>query len=136
MNTVRRTKLLRDRRGSTAIEFALILPIMATMMIGAMELGRYFLAFSSISSATEQLARYAMIQPNATSGELTNQFQGFLAGDSTDVALTFSTEVDAVTGLTFQVVDVSLPHEAIIPFIDIGTMTIRSRLRTPLPPGP
>lgn len=135
MNIVRGTKLLGDRRGSTAIEFALILPIMATMMIGAMELGRYFLAYSSISSATEQLARYTMIQPNASSSELTTQFQGYLAGDSTDVVLTFSTEVDAVTGLTFQVVDVALPHEAIIPFIDMGTMTIRSRVRTPLPPA-
>ncbi len=129
-------RLLRDRRGSTAVEFAMILPIMATMMIGAMEMGRYFLAFNSISSATEQLARYAMITPNVTTTQLTSQMQQYLSGvDPSDVSLAFSNEADPVSGLTFQVVDVSLPHETIIPFIDMGATTIRSRMRTPLPPA-
>ena len=136
MTRFRGKRLLRDRRGSTAIEFALIMPIMATLMIGAMEMGRYFLAFNTISSATEQLSRYAMIQPNATTAQLQVQMQQYLGGvDPLDVNLQFSNEVDPVTGLTFQIVDVSLPHEVLIPFIDMGPMTIRSRMRTPLPPA-
>lgn len=134
MSILRRNRLLKDRRGSTAIEFAMLMPLMATMMIGAMEMGRYFLAFNSVSSATEQLARYAMVQTNATTAQLTTQFGQYLVGDPADVTLDFTTEVDAVTGLSFQVVDVTMPHEAIIPFVDMGTMTIRSRMRTPLPP--
>lgn len=134
MNVLRRNRLLRDRRGSTAVEFAMILPILSTMMIGAMEMGRYFLESSSISSATERLARYAMITPNVTSTQLTAQFQSYLMGDPTNVSLAFSTEVDAVTGLTFQVVDVSVPHDLIIPFVNMGTLNIASRVRTPLPP--
>lgn len=135
MNALCRNRLLKDRRGSTAVEFAMIMPLMATLMIGAMEMGRYFFAFNSLSSATEQLARYAMVQNNPTTTQLTTQFGEYLIGDSSDVTLTFTTEVDAVTGLSFQVVDVTMPHEAIIPFVDMGTMTLRSRMRTPLPPA-
>ena len=136
MSLRNKRNLWRDRRGSAAIEFAMVLPIIVTMMFGTMELGRYFLTFSSISSATEQLSRYVMIDPDATSTELEAQLEGFLIGiDADDLTLDFSNEVDAATGLTFQVVDVSLPHSTMIPFADMGTMTIRSRVRTPLPPA-
>ena len=136
MRNTQRRNLLRDRRGSTAVEFAMILPLMVTMMFGAMELGRYFLAFNSISSATEQLSRYAMIQGDATSVQLEAQLAQYLMGvDPAGLTLQFTNEIDAATGLTFQVVDVSMVHQTSIPFVEVDDLTIRSRIRTPLPPA-
>ena len=135
MRNSRRRSLLRERRGNVAVECAMIMPLMAVLMFGAVELGRYFLAFNSISSATEQLSRYAMIQGDATATQLEAQLEQYLVGvDAADLTLAFSTEIDATTGLTFQVVDVSMVHQTSVPFVDIDDLPIRSRIRTPLPP--
>ncbi len=49
-------KLQADRRGTAALEFAIIAPIMVTLLLGALELGNAFRIQAKVNTATGQLA--------------------------------------------------------------------------------
>lgn len=48
-------RLRRDRRGATIVEFALVLPLLATLLLGILAYGQYFL----LAHSTQQLANDA-----------------------------------------------------------------------------
>ena len=54
-----RDGLIRDRSGSAAAEFALVLPILLLLMMGSMELGNYFLSEHVLEKGVRDGARYA-----------------------------------------------------------------------------
>jgi len=56
----RRPGLRGDRRGATAVEFALISLIFVFLLLGTVELGRYYFTFQSLRSATGEAARVAL----------------------------------------------------------------------------
>ena len=58
--------LLRDRRGSPAVDFALTLPALVLVTVGVMQLGIGFLANAGLRNAVEAAARYATIYTTAT----------------------------------------------------------------------
>ena len=51
--------LLRDCRGSPAVEMALVLPLLLMLMFGSMELGNYFLNEHTLAKAVRDGARFA-----------------------------------------------------------------------------
>lgn len=57
-------KRLQSERGSVAIEFALILPILATLLLGIMEFGRAYNAQITITAAAREGARTMAIKNN------------------------------------------------------------------------
>lgn len=54
--------LLRDCRGSPAVEMALVLPLLLMLMFGSMELGNYFMNEHTLSKAVRDGARFAARQ--------------------------------------------------------------------------
>lgn len=72
--------LWRDRCGGSAIEFAFVGPILITLILGAIELGRMYYVRQSMEYATEQAARYYSLNPNAATTTVTSQLNGFLPG--------------------------------------------------------
>jgi Flp pilus assembly protein TadG len=60
------TKLRRSERGSGAVEFALIAPMLCTIIIGVAELGGLFYANAGLKSAVAEGARYATLHPRPT----------------------------------------------------------------------
>ncbi|MGD0230347.1 MAG: TadE/TadG family type IV pilus assembly protein [Syntrophorhabdales bacterium] len=52
---------IRDRRGTTAIEFALVLPVFAFLIFGIADMGRYFFVQQTLQFATREGARLAMV---------------------------------------------------------------------------
>jgi Flp pilus assembly protein TadG len=56
--------LIRDRRGQSMIEYALILPLMVLVVAGIFDLGRAFYASISITNAAREGARYGTLHPN------------------------------------------------------------------------
>ena len=77
---IRFIDLWRDRRGGAAIEFAFVGPILITLILGAIELGRMYYVRQSMEYATEQAARYYSLNPNAATTTVTSQLNGFLPG--------------------------------------------------------
>jgi len=57
------TALLNDTKASAAVEMALVLPILLTLMFGSMELGNYFLDNHVVAKGVRDGARYAARLP-------------------------------------------------------------------------
>lgn len=51
----------RSSRGQTLVEFALVLPILIGMLVGAFDLGRVVLANDLVANAAREAARYAVV---------------------------------------------------------------------------
>ena len=58
---------IRDHRGTTAIEFALVAPALFTLLYGVIEFGRLLWTQSALNFAVEEAARCASVTP-ATCG--------------------------------------------------------------------
>lgn len=53
--------LLRDRRASSAAEFALVLPLLILFLFGILDIGRYMWAINRAEKATQMGVRYAVV---------------------------------------------------------------------------
>jgi Flp pilus assembly protein TadG len=56
-------RLLRDRSGTTATEFALVAPALCMLVYGTMEFGRMVWTQSALNFAVEEAARCASVTP-------------------------------------------------------------------------
>lgn len=54
-------RLARDRAGASALEMAMIMPVLFAMLIGVMELGRYVFTVQSLRTVTAEAARMAVV---------------------------------------------------------------------------
>ncbi|HEY7941478.1 MAG TPA: PKD domain-containing protein [Candidatus Limnocylindrales bacterium] len=61
----------RRRRGQAVVEFAIILPVFALLMLIAIDVGRLFLSYIDVSNAAREGAAYAAGNPTDTAGILT-----------------------------------------------------------------
>lgn len=55
-------RLAHDRHGGAIIEFALLGPLLITMMIGVLQIGMAMQAYSALRGASSDLARYAAVE--------------------------------------------------------------------------
>ncbi|HZS84410.1 MAG TPA: TadE/TadG family type IV pilus assembly protein [Stellaceae bacterium] len=79
-------RLLADRGGATAVEFALILPALTLLLLGIMECGRLVWAQSTLQMAVEDAARCASVDTTVcgTAGAV----QAYAAGRATGINAT------------------------------------------------
>ena len=57
-------RLLTDRGGATAVEYALVLPLLVTMIMGGIWVGALTLSVSSLDMAVQSAARCAAVDAN------------------------------------------------------------------------
>ncbi|MDP1964186.1 MAG: pilus assembly protein [Reyranella sp.] len=74
------SRLAGDQRGVSILEFALVAPLLLTMTIGAIDVGRMFYVRQGLEYATEEAARYFMLNPSAATSAVTTQLQGKMPG--------------------------------------------------------
>ena len=65
MNIIR---IIRDRRGSTAVEFALTMPVLLLFIGGVVDFGRAFYYQTELSQALRSGMQYALKAPTDTAG--------------------------------------------------------------------
>lgn len=63
-------KLLSNHRGQSLVEFALILPLLLTVLLGIAEFGRIFGGYVELQSAARDVTRYAAIHKVKTVADL------------------------------------------------------------------
>ena len=85
-------RLLSDRAGAAAVEFALIVPAFLLLLLGIMELGRLMWTQNALHYAVEEAARCSAVDTNVCSS--TSTAKSFAAGRS---GLAFATSVFTVT---------------------------------------
>lgn len=124
------------RRGASAVEFAIVAPVLFLLIFGMIEYGRMIMVQQIITNASREGAREAVLD-GATTTTVTDQVRAYLLGtsiDPNDVDVTFNvapqsaTAGDAVTvTLTIDFADVSwLPGQW---FLSNTTMRAQTTMR-------
>ena len=65
------SRIRRDEKGASAIEFALLSPALILMMVGVLQVGIAFQNYNALRGLSSDVARYAMVQYQ-TGNEISN----------------------------------------------------------------
>jgi hypothetical protein len=68
--------LLKNRRGSSSAEFALVLPLLLIFLFGIIDAGRFLWEFNRAEKATQMGARMAVVTDVVASDLVTNDYVG------------------------------------------------------------
>ncbi|AMK18455.1 TadE family protein [Sphingobium sp. MI1205] len=68
--------VLRDRRGSSAAEFAMVLPLLIIFLIGIIDVGRLMWTWNHAEKATQVGARFAVVTDPVPTGLASHSFVG------------------------------------------------------------
>ena len=85
-----RFPLIRDQRGASAAEFALVLPLLLLLLFGIIDAGRFMWEYNRAEKATQMGVRYAVVTAPVAPGLASYSFAvdgGVIAGDTVPVAL-------------------------------------------------
>ncbi len=107
---MRAKSFLRDTSGASALEFALLLPLFAFLLLGTMQIGHVFWTQTALQHAVERAARCASIN-TAVCGNV-SQIQAYAATQTYGMTLPDSTfavsvppcgnQVEATHDFTFE----------------------------------
>ena len=135
-------RFVRDRgRGQALVEFALIIPIFLLVVLGLFDLGRAVLYHSTLSNASREAVRLAIVDQNPAAIR-TRAVDGAAALMHVDPADVVITHLDPALGTTapcsvapFEVgcvvkVEVSYDFFPATPFV--GQMTLRAETHQPI----
>lgn len=60
--------MIRDRRGQSLVEFALVLPVLLLLFMGILDFGRAVYAYNTLSNAAREGARVAIVDQTVAGG--------------------------------------------------------------------
>ena len=63
-----RLRLQRGQRGTALVEFAILLPLLALLGLGTVDLGRAFRTVNEVKNAAREAAAFAQLHPTALAG--------------------------------------------------------------------
>ena len=87
--------LLNDRRGASAAEFALVLPLLILLLFGLIDAGRYMWQWNSAEKAAQAGARFAVVTDVVSTGLASYDYVG--VGGLTQGDVIPATALDPVT---------------------------------------
>lgn len=126
-------RLAGDRRGVTAIEFALTAPIVITALIGIVEFGRFFYVRSNLQNAVYEAGRYHVLNPTASSSTITTQVRNNVTGiPSTSVTVVVANETVGTT--TFKKITATATFSLLSNMLPRNTLPLSAVTRVPMPP--
>jgi Flp pilus assembly protein TadG len=101
----------RDRRGSVAVEFAILLPVFLLFVLGIAEFGRALWIRQAMQFAVEEATRYGLADSTLTTSQVNAKASSVFSSLSSE-SVTFSTTtssssmtVSATDSFTFLVPD-------------------------------
>lgn len=134
-------RLARDRRGAAALEFALVALAFFYLLIGTLELGRYFVTQHSVRTVVAEAARSAWVNaPAGGCGALTTaqrtaaeSFSPFLSV----AQLTLTLATGNAAGVSTTTTTATYPFTSYMPLLTglTGTITETTQLSYPTPLG-
>ena len=122
--------LRRDRRGGAAIEFAVLAPVLFTIMLGVVEMGRMFYVRQALEYATEQAARYYMLNATSASGDVTTYLQGQMAGgmgSNVSVAYADTASCNGNPSVTCTTITASYTFTFVAAVLGLGSITMNAK---------
>jgi Flp pilus assembly protein TadG len=120
-------RFLKNRRGATAVEFALIMPFFLAMIFGLIEFGRAMWIRNTMQYAVEEAARYGSIS-GASSGDVSTYAQGkILVIDPSTI--TFNVTIGASDISVTATHDFEFLAAGLLPY---GPITLQASAQYPL----
>ncbi len=124
-------RLLRDRRGGSIVEFALLGPVLLTMMLGAADVGRMFYVRQNLEYATEQAARYYALNPTAVgASDVTPYLQSRMGGgigSSVQVQYADTANCNGSTNVTCTTITATYSFNFIAGYLGLSTKLLKAK---------
>jgi Flp pilus assembly protein TadG len=118
--TGRKARIAADRHGAAAVEFALLLPLLALMLTSIWQYGALFYAYHAMTTAARDGAR-ALATGTATEAEVRANVIASLPGWTPAADVTVVARNEATTGTTFVDTRITVPA-AKATVINVGPM--------------
>ena len=125
----RRFRNARD--GTSAVEFALILPVFVTMVLGTIQMGIVFYQANTVQFALEETARQLMVTPGMSSGQITTSIKAQVQ-QLTSQTVTVTYSVDSSGPISIAQVNAAFSIQVVIPFVPAFTIPFNAESRVPL----
>jgi len=125
-------KHFRRYRGQSLVEFALLAPLLISLSLGALDMGRLFYYDDEFQSALREAARYASKHPSVSSTTLQTMIQneGNLPSGSV-ASVSVSQQTGAQSGYKFEQVTATYNFTFISPwFQQVDSITNPLSIRT------
>jgi Flp pilus assembly protein TadG len=124
-------KFMGCRKGSVAIEFALIIPVALMILVGIIEVGRAMWVRTSLQFVAEEGARYMMVHQNASDADLSAFALEKLVGvDPASVELSLVRET--LDGTDFVTINATFQFQYVVSLITGEPFTLTGSSRAPL----
>jgi Flp pilus assembly protein TadG len=123
-------RLLCDRRGNAILEFAIVGPLLLTLMLGTIDVGRMFYIRQSLEYATEEAARYYALNPSAASSDITSFLQGRMAGGmggGISVGYADTANCNSNSAVTCTMISASYSFSFIVGYLGLGTRVLEAK---------
>jgi Flp pilus assembly protein TadG len=122
-------RLAGDRRGGAILEFALVLPLLMTMLIGGLDVGRMFYVRQGLEYATEEAARYYMLNPTTAESNVTALLKSKMPGGmgpSVNVAYADTINCNSNSSVTCTTINATYVFNFAVGYLNLGTQTLRA----------
>ena len=131
-------RLVRDCRGVSAVEFALITPVFFGMVFGVIEFGRVAYTQGVVSFAAEEATRHAVVNYSITEDEVRDLTQDCLLGiDPSRIdAIVVTGPINPADNTRTISVEVSYNFQFMLPIMPESVIPISGKSRGFLIPPP
>lgn len=120
--------LHRNCSGATAVEFALVLPVLLAVLAGVLEFGRALWLRHDMQFAVEEAARFALANDTASATAISTRASTRLAAVGPESVVQIATVLDA----TAVTITASTDFQFIVPgLLPPGAITLTARARMP-----
>jgi hypothetical protein len=130
----RHPPLVSDNSGVSAVEFAIVAPVLFTLMFGIWNAGIVLFAQNGVRNAVESGARHATIFPRPTEQQIkkvvTDRYYGPSQGKIEEPKLTYSLQNNS----PIVTISMSYTHEASLPFLKLPPLVLEHRRTAYLAP--
>jgi len=119
-----------DGRGGAVLEFAILAPVLFSFLLGIVEMGRMFYVRQALEYATEEAARYYMLNPSSASGAITTYLQGKMAGgmgSGISVIYADTASCNGNSAVTCTNITASYTFTSMVAILGLGNSLLRAK---------
>lgn len=120
-------RLLADRSGVAAVEFALTLPLVLLTVFGIIEFGITIFTYGVVNYAAEQATRYATVNYSASTSQIEAVAKdSFILIDPANIVdFSVTAPYDATDQTRLVTVKIGYRHVFSLPYVDLGSIIVR-----------
>lgn len=122
--------LCSDGRGGALVELAITLPILMAILLGIVDFGRLFYVRQSLEYATEEAARYYMLNPSTASSSVTSYLQGKMAGgmgSGITVSYADTANCNGTSSVTCTLITANYTFNFATSYLGLGSTTLTAK---------